>query len=551
MSNLFPKNGNANSGSLNPLFLYADNVRLCDIPKQQPLTSMDGANAELCQEQSRLSEAQRHRLVKAPKSPTRENELETAYKKHVFFHRSNVIKYCEPSIESAVIQEHEFKRIKTPVNATGCKTIVEFRQWQEAWRIRTQVDCISGTLPPVQSGHRESVILTERGATKIAEACEYMHLKKGGFKTFVTGTFNQATRIKLNQVTYENLGEKITPEGNAFTALKWKPATTIQKEVTRTMDALQKMYQRGWVKKDGSQVDGHSEGLPYLWVVEIPDNENGEPNPHIHLLLGWQVEYKDFPEWAERIENIWGNGYFHLEKIKDASCAGAYMAKAAGYLCKAQDKADQGKVLGNRYGISKTARAPAWVEVCHAQLQSMGQLIYDIYDHLTVKYGEHYRERKRLNNSLLNINKKQKGLRKKVGERLYKVRQILNNIPIRCNKYQLIVKGTTNAYKLFEWLKEPSSNITAPEWLPEKPEGWEWKSNPKPLAKNSQYFTALYKKFANNRFWRRLKNIPAWIKEADSNEFWHATKASYELERAHDPNDNFPDYQTLIECGYA
>jgi len=455
--------------------------------------------------------------------------MELAYQKHQFEFNSLKLQHCEPSPECAVINEHEFPRTQTPKNAVGCKTVIEFRDWQESWRVRTEAECISGTLPPSQSGLRESDMLTPRGATKIAESCEYMHLQHGGFKTFVTGTFCDEVRERIAS------GE-----------------TSIQKEVTRTMDALQKMYQRGWTKDSGERVSGHCDGLPYLWVVEVPENDQGEPNPHIHMLLGWRVAYTDFKEWAARIEGIWGNGYFHLEKIKDSACAGAYMAKAAGYLCKAQDKDDQGTVQGNRYGISKAARAPAWLVVSYGQLHAMGQLIFDIYDHLTVKYGEQYRERKALNNKLSNIPKAKKGLRKKIGERLAKVRQELNDIPIRCNKYQVVIRGKGAACSFFNWLQRPTEQGSVQEaWLPVKPEGLHWEQGPKPEAKHTQYFSRLYKKFQNNRFWRRLEQVPDWIDAAATNAFWHCVKGDYQNEYDYEPYPDAPSYEDLAAFGYA
>ncbi len=511
-NHLIPENFDFSpSGPLNPLFLYADNVRLSEI---------GGGSA--------CSEAERHRLVKASKSPTEQEILDEAYKRHRFEFGSLKLKHCEPSIDCAEIHEYEQPRTKTPINALGCKTVVEFRDWQEAWRVRTEAECISGTAPPQQSGLRESDMLTARGASKIAESCEYMHEKHGGFKTFVTGTFCEEARKRIAS-----------------------SETSIQKEVSRTMDSLQKMYQRGWTKENGERVAGHDHGLPYLWVVEVPENDNGEPNPHIHMLLGWRVEYKDFQDWSKRIESIWQNGYFHLEKIKDSACAGAYMAKAAGYLCKAQDKDDQGTVQGNRYGISKTARAPSWVVIGYNQLHAMGQLIFDIYDHLTVKFGDKYRERKKLNEKLSNTPKTEKGLRKKIGERLVKVRKDLNDIPIRCNKYQVVIKGKGPAFSFFNWLKTPTSEgSVCEEWLPEKPEGWVWHEGPKPEAKNSQFFSGLYKKFERNRFWRRLVPPPR-MAETDTNEYWHSVKGDYEKEMDNEPFPYAPSNEQLFSLGYT
>lgn len=486
MKNLIPENFNLSPDvQTNPAFLFADGLCMHEVD------ALAAASA-----------ASSHRLVKAPKSQTREEELELAHRKTLAIHKQRVAIHCAG--EALPEKEWEPKRTCSAIDAEGCSTVIEFREWQETWRVRTQTECTAGIAPPDQSGARESEMLTSRGATKIAESCEFMHLKHGGFKTFVTGTFRDDVRQKIID------GE-----------------TSIQKEVTRTMDALQKMYRRGWVKKDGTRIAGHGDGLPYLWVVEVPENEKGEPNPHIHMLLGWAVEYRDFKEWAERIENIWGNGYFHLEKIKDTASAGAYMAKAAGYLTKGGKEqvneetgeinySTQGRVEGNRYGISKTARAPAWVEIGRAQLHAMGQLIFDVYDHLTVKYGEKYQERKRLNKALERQPKDNRAVRKKIGEKLAKVRAELNEIPIRCNKYQVVVKGKAAAMSFFTWLKTPSSEgVRREEWLPEKIEGWEWQSGPRPQAKNSPYFRRVHEICRERRFWRRLE-MPQWFRFENS-----------------------------------
>jgi hypothetical protein len=455
------------AGSLNPAFLCADGITL-----NAPI--LDGLS---CWKQLELGEAERHRLVEASKSPT---DLETRIKdakaralhndrQALNQHNMQVFRETGETVEP-VITEHELKRQKTPQNAPGCKAVVEYRDWQDAWRIRTEVEATGGNQPPEQ-GDRESTMLSTRGARKIAESCEYMAMKKGGYKTFVTGTFDTEARERINR------GE-----------------TTIQKEVSRTMDAMQKLYQRGFESR-GNRVEEHpGEKLAYCWVVEIPRNEDGEENPHVHMLLGWQVPYRHFESWAARIEGIWGKGYFHLEKIHDSNCAGSYMAKAAGYLSKAQGADDQGTVKGNRYGISSEARAPEWVKISEGQLDIMGQLIADVYDHLTVTHGAKYSERKKLNRELEKTPKENKAKRLAIGQRLQKVRESINEIPVRCNKYQVILKGKVAALRFFSWAKTPDVK-PAVDWLPEKPEGEYWREGERPKADNSHYFRGVRRKF--------------------------------------------------------
>jgi hypothetical protein len=270
------------------------------------------------------------------------------------------------------------------------------------------------------------------------------------------------------------------------------------------MDAMQKMYTRGWVTECGYKLPGiEGEGLQYCWVVEVPKNEHGEDNPHVHILMNWKVKYlaknkdgklvKVFREWAKRIESIWGNGTMHLEKIKDCACAGAYMAKAAGYLTKAQGNESQGQVRGNRYGISKPARAPSWVTIGKSQLHTMGQIIADVYDHLTMKYGADYQERKKLKRELDATPKENKKERHRVGQLLQKVREKLNALPIRCNKYQVILKGMSVAGTFITWAK--GEKLQRPEWLPELPGELAWQEGRMPTAGDTHYFRKLREKF--------------------------------------------------------
>lgn len=451
-----------------------------------------------------ISEAERRRLVEASKSPT--GLLEAAkLGKAKFLAESRDLSEIhnynrmieETTGETAEPNYREIdplRREKTPHGQAGCKAVFEFREWCDQYRIRTEVAAVTGNQPPEQT-ERVSKFLSTRGARKIAESCEYMAMKKGGYKTFVTGTFDNETRERIAA------GE-----------------TTIQKEVTRTMDGLQKLYQRGFIA-DGERVEQHpGEKLAYCWVVEIPKNEQGEENPHIHMMLGWGVKYAHFEAWAARIEGIWGNGYFHLEKIKDTNCAGSYMAKAAGYLSKAQGSDDQGEVTGNRYGISSEARAPDWVVINEAQLHIMGQLIADVYDHLTVAHGEKYRKRKRLNNALEKTPKTEKEEREKIGKALQKVRAEIKAIPVRCNKYQVILDGAGAFMSFTSWAQEP--NYKAPvDWLPEKPEGEFYQPGAAPKPRDSHYFRAIRRKFQKLKQQRQAitaevgAEIVGWIEE--------------------------------------
>lgn len=491
-------------------FKYADGFRLSN-PLLQPTRG--------------LSEAERHRLVRATKSPTsKSSEIENAY--HRYQQSFDQIKRPHCLSKPAAQSFHEPQPIEAPKNHVGCKAVIEYRDWSDEYRIRTEIETTSGMRPPEQSGIRESFMLSDRGARKIADSCNYLGLQKGGFKTFVTGTFSQSARDRIK-----------------------KGDTTIQREVSRMMDALSKMYQRGWVKSTGEKIPGHDQPLPYLWVVEVPKNENGEDNPHVHFLMAWSVNYCDFKEWSTRLEKIWNNGYFHLEKIKDCMCAGAYMAKAAGYMTKSNGDSSQGLVRGNRYGISTTARAPGWARLRDGQLHTLGQLIVDIHDFITVKYGEKYREKKSLKAALDKIPKEYSTTRQKIGKRLERVRREVDAIPIVASRHQLILKGKKAYYQFLHWLtsKEPMKESA---WLPSKAEGVYWDPSHKRGPKDTHFFRKLWLQLENSKLLRRLKNPPAWLNWSD--EEWGKSKWSYEeisislvdsLEK-----EDWRAYEQLMQC---
>lgn len=641
------------SGSFkyDPLFLYADNVRANEIKRGDALSS----------------EA-RHRLVKRPESPTRELQLENAYERHKFEFNALKLKHCELLPESAVMVEHDVNGFqRTPMRAMGCRTIVEHRKYsdvEQMWRVRTEVDSAMG-LPPENSGPRISDELSLGGARKIAESCEYMAHAFGGYKTFCTGTLDDDARKKIRSYdcvpssceelysvnilpkscrhkNHEkrlytsvcflpcdgirvrnytalagcNLGDDVLANGPCspvffgnevviYTPVEFLPVHTIQRETSRTLDAMNKFYQRGglvdvqetangdviagvksagfslfkgskirlnkwarlsvdgpasalvytvqaepWAKVEEIIQENHSalpgyeiekgvlaegrcslikfkrETLRYTWVCEVPENSYGEENPHIHLMMDWAVDYRLFKGWAARWEKAWGGGYFHLEKIKDPMCAGAYMAKAAGYFAKGTD-GSQGTVRGNRYGISEKARAPSWVVISQAQLDCMGQLINDVFDHYKVTYQEDIDERKRLNKVLSEIPKEKKDARKKVAEKLTAVRKKIKAVPIEPNKYNIVIRGLTAAAQFFTWAKEECKpDRMRPEWLPEKPQGAVWNEGEN-AVKDSIFLTKLRKKFADKRFWRRLSKVPKWITETFSDSYWHQNKGDY------------------------
>lgn len=144
--------------------------------------------------------------------------------------------------------------------------------------------------------------------------------------------------------------------------------TTIGKEVSRFLDGAKKLYRRGWFashtvevdsesgakycKLEETEVPGHSKpsdvgptqepaDFHYIWVAECPANEHGEPNPHVHVLINWQVQPDLFEAWSQRLEKLWGHGFANLQRLQKPQAAGSYLIKAVGYAAKGEN-ADQG-----------------------------------------------------------------------------------------------------------------------------------------------------------------------------------------------------------------
>lgn len=485
----------------------------------RPLFSvLDSVPAPL---QSAISEAERHRLVKGSKSPTSQD---LAFTERFF----KTFKTNHGHLFPKAIDE--IPHFKKDSRGAGKFVVIGHRAWSDEYRIRSEITVPTKQQPPEQAGTRVTDILTENGARKIAESCEYMAADRGGYSTFLTLTFDEKQRARLErqvwdgvelpkpekQIIKDHLGNETTIESETageytvldaetnrpYTPLKFKYETTIQKEISRFFDGLQKMYQRGWVAeidgkkekiagsklvpqmrktKEGAEyclIKRKPEKLDYCWVAEVPDKINEETgevlhkNPHVHVLMRFKVPYRLFEAWAARIESLWGQGFAHLEKIKEGAKAGAYMAKAAGYLCKAQGKADQGQIRGNRYSISSTARAPDWVCVGRYELGRMGFLVAEAAEHFNDKFGYVKKRRQVLKNQLDKASGKQ---RHKIGALLEKTRATLKRMP-RLSKFQAILKGQEQYNDFMSWA-ETSEPVKNHKWLPEKEEGEGFQAN--------------------------------------------------------------------------
>ncbi|WP_394131668.1 hypothetical protein [Shewanella maritima] len=367
--------------------------------------------------------AEKARLVKDCKSPTRKKQaIErqqksmalAAYAQHL---RKKGISLA-PAAEKALAQPQslytpEIGALETPTinKETGEITHIDRerrapvarisrRKWSDEYRISVTTNNSPTQAPPQQAGDRVTKFLTTKAAKNILDSGAYVAAVRGGYTTFLTLTFKDEARQRIID------GE-----------------STIGAECSRFFDAMQKMYQRGWaaeqfqiperelkkdmfhsnqfacIANDEQVIEPIGDKLDYLWVAEAPakfevvGHKNGfnsidaRPNPHCHVLLRWQVEPHLFRAWASRIESLWGQGFAKLERIKNANAASGYMLKALGYLLKGEQGqvSDQGTIKGNRYNISKTARALPWEHIASFHAEHMASLIGEVKTKLARK----------------------------------------------------------------------------------------------------------------------------------------------------------------------
>lgn len=347
---------------------------------------------------------------------------------------------------------------------------LQHREWSGQYRGQVITQTPSSNAPDSNVGERFTEKLTSRSVSKIFESAAYASTCHGGFTTFLTLTFNKEQRLRIfggmvddyinesgdeigahhpvdirrNMITRKaakgerkislpvcdiagpytsfeiqnhtiemNMNREIMGD---YCLLSEKPKTaftidktldtTVGKEVSRLLDGLKKMYQRGWladhtIKTDEDShaqycdlksefVAPHVNSLPtefgpsfvkddfhYIWVAECPANENDEPNPHVHVLLKWTVEPHLFSAWAKRFEKIWGHGFAKLERIREPKAAGTYIIKAVGYAAKGEN-AEQGLIKGNRYNIAKCSRAPAWECIASFEADNITAIIKEL-----------------------------------------------------------------------------------------------------------------------------------------------------------------------------
>ncbi|ELV8625606.1 hypothetical protein QNF03_002261 [Vibrio cidicii] len=323
------------------------------------------------------------------------------------------------------------------------KVQLQKRDWSQQYRIQQVIETPASNAPEQQSGDRFTEKLTARAVKNIFESGAYVAVKHGGFKTFVTLTFDDERRRRVadgsaltkdgrlySPVKFRlNHGVSVSSVAGPYTAFEWykgkirnikamnengeiagpytpifaKPEkvwevanmhTTIGAEVSRFINGLKKMRKRGFTayvtERDSesgrlfcpvpavkaSVIPDHSD-FHYLWVAECPANEDGEPNPHVHLLMDWEMPQELFSAWAGKIESLWGNGFAHVERIKKPEAAGTYIIKAVGYAAKGEN-ANQGLIRGNRYNMAACSRAPKWETLLSFEADNMAGIISEL-----------------------------------------------------------------------------------------------------------------------------------------------------------------------------
>lgn len=431
-----------------------------------------------------------YRLVQGSKSPTGENE---------------------PVLAPSVYRPGTVLRL-------------EHRAWSDQYRVRAQTAVTPDQEPPTQSGDRWTYELSEGGARKISDSCEFVTVRQGGYTTFVTLTLTPEARERID--TREAVPGEFVPltqtrqggpmfdadqPAGPFCRVTFPWRSSVQREASRFFDAAQRVVSRGWVptyfrertqescdqppytpitwNREGwrlrgcwyhlrpitdpetgaeftpvKRADGAEEigpRLSYLWVAENPTNAEGKRNPHIHVLMRWTVPYSVFPCWANRIESLWGQGYAHIERLKARKAAGYYIAKAAGYLTKSAGDSDQGPIRGNRYGISQPARAPGWYQV--------GAFAWGIFGELMKTARESHRRRTAPVREVRDRCRDElKALpighpkRRKLAAELSAARKRLDSYGGYVGRWQMVVKGQERADHLLIWAQRQGWEMEPP-----------------------------------------------------------------------------------------
>ncbi|RZQ53038.1 hypothetical protein C1E23_10410 [Pseudoalteromonas phenolica] len=340
--------------------------------------------------------------------------------------------YVEPNhfvseVQSAPVKFNGYKDGKVDYN----KNRVHFqsRNWDDSYRIVCTQLTQTSAPPEANTGQLFTTKLTSRASSKIVDSGLYMQAVRGGYTTFATITFDAQSRLLLESGE-TTIGKQLSPfldalgkmhkrgwvsrnDGHGqqgdkvrianksikasgeFSHIKFMGGEKVKTDVMRQNERVYNWNGEKRIIKCIGASD--KEIFDYVWVAEAPHeiletrdypwgkvSSLGRQNYHVHMLMRWNVAHEHFREWAARIEALWGKGYVKLEKIKNANAAAKYLLKAVGYLTKG-DKSDQGEIRGNRYNISKSARAEPWENHATHEAQHMFGLIQEYLQGLEAK----------------------------------------------------------------------------------------------------------------------------------------------------------------------
>ncbi|MCS6237996.1 hypothetical protein G3495_23350, partial [Shewanella baltica] len=151
--------------------------------------------------------------------------------------------------------------------------------------------------------------------------------------------------------------------------------------------------------------------------------------------------------------------------IKSANAAGGYLLKALGYLTKGE-KADQGEIKGNRYNISKGARAEPWETIASYHAEHMASIIGEIKYKLENRAAPIRKEigraygalEKAIRDKAVMQAQKRADALAKINKRIAELEQKIKTSKaalkageVRAQDYQLTFKGAESLAKFFNW----------------------------------------------------------------------------------------------------
>lgn len=394
------------------------------------------------------------------------------------------------------------------VTASGTRAVLSFREWSGEYRLSMVTDQPSN-LPPVNAGERVTSRLSNRAAQLIEDSSRYVSAKHQGFTTFLTLTLDNSARSRIQRFIVQpdnkiykssvspskeeclkrhrrRLNNKplplvyspkmvsgIVPSGD-YCRFRIIRESSIQREASRFFDALNKLKKRGFVpkyyrrsikkvhgceycpivfntekKREFLKITSDDDLLRYLWVAESPLNDNGDPNPHIHVLLNCFVPFSLFPAFKVWTESVWSNGFAHLEKLKNKEAAGYYLLKAINYISKGAVSKDQGEIIGNRYGISSAARAPSWVAFRSMEWGYLGYWLQVAREKWRVIIDPLRDQRRYLSNILANEtlhDADKKSIKKKLND----IRREIVKLPIFARSFALF-RDLVSIQKFIAW----------------------------------------------------------------------------------------------------